>query len=382
MTRVLVVGGGTVGHLGPGFAVADALRARGVEVAFATPGEGREQAWFPPSEPAPLSAPALRRPKGALGLPVFAARLALAVLRTRRLLGREQPDVVVALGGWPCVPAVLAARSKGLPVAFIASDARPGVAVRRLAGLAARIYVAHAGAAEELGGRETVRVTGPAIRGAVLEGRDDPGAFDLESGRLTLFVTGGSLGARALNEALPRGLAAAVAEDPSLADRLQVIHQTGESAEGVAEAYEAAGIRCRVLPFVEDVGTAYRTAHLVVARGGALTCAELMAVGTPAILVPYPHHADRQQFENARALETCGGARVVEERDLTIEGVRRHVLDLLEDEAALKRMTQALRGSDPGGAGRVAADLVRLVEGESRDIQPEERSSHAEGRDE
>lgn len=362
MTRVLIVGGGTVGHLGPGFAVADALRARGAEVRFATPGEEKERAWFPASEPSPLVAPALRRPRGALGAPAFGFRLLRAVLRTRRLLARERPDVVVALGGWPCVPAVLAARTKKLPVAFIASDARPGVAVRRLAGYAARIYVAEESAAKELAGHDAVVVTGPAIRPAVLQAEADPAAFGLEPGRSTLFVTGGSLGARALNEALPRGLAAAVQADPTRVDRIQVLHQVGQSGEGVEAVYAEAGIRHRVVPFVEDVGCAYRTADLVVARGGALTCAELAATRTPAILVPYPHHADRQQFENACAVEAAGGARVVEEHDLDEDGVRRHVVALLEDPDALERMASALPGADRDGAGQIAVDLIRLVE--------------------
>ena len=382
MTRVLIVGGGTVGHLGPGFAVADALRERGAQVRFATPGEAKEQAWFPASEEAPLAAPALRRPRGALGLPLFGVRLLSATWRTRRLLGREAPDVLVALGGWPCVPAVLAARTKGIPVAFIASDAKPGVAVRRLAGLAARIYVAQESAAQELGGRDTVVVTGPAIRREVLEAEADHEAHGLEAGRVTLFVTGGSLGARALNEALPRGLAAAVREDPTLVERVQVLHQVGESGAGVSAIYEEAGIRHRVVRFVEQVGSAYRTATLVVARGGALTCAELAAVGTPAVLVPYPHHADRQQFENARALEEAGGACVVEEQALDVEGVKRHVLALLEDEAALERMRSALRAGDRDGAGQIAADLIRLVGGGANACEEGElpAHAHAEGR--
>jgi len=362
--QVLVVGGGTVGHLGPGFAVARALRARGVSVAFATPGESHERAWFPASEPPPLTAPALRLPSRASGpsaLLLFPPRLADAVGRSLRLLGRVRPGVVVGLGGWPCVPVVLAARLRRTPVAFVASDALPGVAVKRLARLAARIYVAQESAARALGDGARVLVTGPALRPEVLEGRADPAAFGLLPGRLTLLVTGGSLGARALNEALPRALAAAVRRDPGLAGRIQVLHQVGGSGEGVAAVYADAGIEARVVPFVRAMGDAYRTADLVVSRAGALTCAELAAVGAPAVLVPYPHHADRQQYANARALEASGGARVVEEADLTEEGVRRHVVDLLEDDETRAAMAKALRAQGADGASQIAADLVRLL---------------------
>lgn len=357
---VLIVGGGTVGHLAPGFAVAEALRERGVRVAFATPGEARERDWFPPEAPAPHVCPALRLPRRKILLPLFVPRLVVAVARAWRLLSRVQPGVVLALGGWPCVPAALAAWLRRIPIALVASDAKSGVAVKRLLPLARRLYVVHESAAREMEASAKVVVTGPVVRAAVRDGEAEPEMFGLVPGRLTLFVTGGSLGAQALNEALTAGIGAAVREDPSLAQRIQVLHSVGLGGEGVAAAYAEAGIVHHVTPFVRAMGTAYRTADLVVCRAGALTCAELRASGTPAVLVPYPHHPDRQQFANARPLVECGGALLLEESELTVEGVRRHVLALLEDAPRRRRMAGAICEGATDGAGQTADDLIRL----------------------
>ncbi len=360
---VLIVGGGTVGHLAPGFAVGEVLAGEGVVVHFATPGEARERAWFPADGPAPHTATASRFPRRPWAWPVFGARLLGHVRRARRLLAELEPGVVLALGGWPCVPAALAARSKKIPLCLLASDASPGLAVRKLAPLAARIYVAWDSAGAALGAGDRVRVTGPALRRQIVDAQADPAFFGLAPDRLTLFVTGGSLGAQALNERMAEGIRRAVEAEPALAGRIQVLHSVGHSGEGVAEAYEACGIRHHVTPFVAEMGVAYRSADLVVSRAGALTCAELGAAGTPAVLVPYPHHADRQQYRNAEALTSRGAAVLAEEQDLDPEGVRRLVLDLLLDADRRARMGEAMREGFPDGAHQIAVDLVRLLKG-------------------
>ena len=358
---VLFVGGGTVGHLAPAFALADALRRRGIAVVIATPGESGEAAWFPPSEPPPLRSTASRLPRRAIEIPLFPPRLALHVARAWRLLGRLRPGVVVGLGGWPCVPAALAARLRRIPLVLIASDAHPGAAVRRLAGLATRVYVAQEAAAQGLPAGTDVLVTGPIVRDDIARARAAPEAFGLQAGRLTLFVTGGSLGARALNERLAAGLEEAVRRDPGLARRIQVLHSVGRSEAGVRATYERLGLCHHVTPFIRDMGAAYATADLVVCRAGAQTCHELRAAARPALLVPYPHHADRQQYENARLLVECGGAVLVEEADLDADGVRRHVLALLEDRDARRRMAEAMRGAGGAASPSIVDDLVRFL---------------------
>jgi UDP-N-acetylglucosamine--N-acetylmuramyl-(pentapeptide) pyrophosphoryl-undecaprenol N-acetylglucosamine transferase len=356
---VWLAGGGTVGHLAPAFAVARVLGARGARGAFVTPGEAREAAWFPAGSPPRSTLAAPRRPRGLGEALLFGPRLLASVGQGIRRLHRERPEAVLALGGWPCVPASLAALAAGVPLTLLASDATPGLVVRALAPFARRCYLAQAEATRALG-RARTRVTGPVLRAELLEARRDPERLGLERDRLTLFVVGGSLGALGLNRAVAAGLSAAVEAEPALSERLQVLHAVGQAGEGVAEAYARVGLVARVVPFVTDVGTAYRSADLVVSRAGALTCAELEALGVPAVLVPYPHHADRQQFRNAEPLARRGAALLVEEAQLTPEVVRTSVVGLLLDPARRAQMAQAMAREVPDAAGTIAADLLGL----------------------
>ncbi|MFM8979080.1 MAG: UDP-N-acetylglucosamine--N-acetylmuramyl-(pentapeptide) pyrophosphoryl-undecaprenol N-acetylglucosamine transferase [Planctomycetia bacterium] len=354
-----LAGGGTVGHLAPGFAIASALAARGQGALFVTPGEAREAGWFPPGSPPVAHLPAPRRPRSLGEALRFLPRMAAAVGRGVRRLHRERPPAVLALGGWPCVPAALAALASGTPLALLASDLVPGVVVRALAPLARRCYVAHPEAGRRLRGG-TVQVTGPVLRPALAGAVRDPARLGLREGRLTLLVVGGSLGARALNEALVRGVAEAAAADPSLRERLQVLHSVGGAGEGVEAGWQAAGVPARVVPFIQDMGTAYRTADLVVSRAGAITCAELEALGVPAVLVPYPHHEDRQQHLNAGRLAARGGALLLEEHALTPQAVREQVLGLLLDGGRRAAMAAAMRREAGDAAGAIAHDLLHL----------------------
>jgi len=347
--------------------VIEVLRERGVSARLATPGEAGEQAWLPAGEAAPLRLPAAKLPRRLGAWPGFVPALASAVGWAAGRLRRWQPGVVVGLGGWPCVPAALAAPLVGCPLALVASDERPGVAVRRLAPLARRIYVAMPEAAARLGGGPRVVLTGPVLRRGVATGRRDPRRFGLREGRATLLVTGGSLGARVLNERLARGLEAAVRADPTLVDRIQVLHSVGRSGAGVADAYARVGLVHHVTPFLRDMATAYATADLVVCRAGALTCAEIESAGLSAVLVPYPHHADRQQYANARRLVEGGRALLLEEEALDAEdAVVRIVLPRLEAGRRAPRGRRPSAHRPEEGTDSIAADLVRLLEGRPR----------------
>jgi UDP-N-acetylglucosamine--N-acetylmuramyl-(pentapeptide) pyrophosphoryl-undecaprenol N-acetylglucosamine transferase len=275
-----------------------------------------------------------------------------------------RPRAVVALGGWPCVPASIAALLTGTRLALVTSDTTPGLVVRLLAPFAWRIYAAQEAARSRLAGRRTpeavphIRRTGALVRPEVVEARRDPAALGLDARLRTLFVVGGSRGAEGLNRALAQGLREAAALDPTLARRLQVLHSVGLSGAGIGEAYAAAGLPHRVVPFLREIGTAYRSADLVVSRAGALTCAELEAVGAPAVLVPYPHHADRQQFKNAEPLAARGGALVLEEDALTPAAVREVLLPLLFDAPRLAAMSARMQVGYLDATGSVAEDLL------------------------
>ncbi len=354
---VWLAGGGSVGHLAPGFAVARSLAALGGRAVFLTPGEPQERDWFPPDSPPVTTLAAPRRPQNLSQALAFLPRLLASVGRGVRRLHAERPRAVLALGGWPCVPAALAALVSGVPLMLLASDATPGIVVRVLAPLARRCYLAQAGAARGLK-RARVLVTGPVVRAEVAQARRDPVRLGLREDRLTLFAVGGSLGARGLNVALSDGLAQCVTAEPALRERIQVLHCVGQGGAGVEATYARVGLAARVLPFLSDMGTAYRTADLVVSRAGALTCAELEATGAPAVLVPYPHHADRQQFKNAEPLVARGAALLVEEATLTPEVVRATLVGLLLDAPRRATMATAMARGWSDAAGIIARDLT------------------------
>ncbi len=360
--RILFSGGGTVGHLAPGFALAEALEADGVEALFATPGEAVERAWFEQRTP-PRTLPAVRLPRGVGSMAAFPFRFHACVRAARRALEELAPAALIALGGWPCAPAAWAARRAGVPLVFLVPDAVPGMVVRKLQRRAERIYLADPRASAALGTSAAdprVVVTGPFLRPGAVATRRDPEAFGLHAGRRTLFVTGGSLGAERLYERFLDGLAAAVTADPGLAERIQVLHATGKTGLDAAARYAALGIPAHVVPFVHDMGAAYGTADLVLCRAGAGTCAELQATATPAVLVPYPHHADRQQFRNAEPLVASGGARLVEQASFDAAAVGALLRDL-EDAEALAAMRAALSGDAQDGTAAAVADLSRFL---------------------
>jgi len=366
MAVVFLAGGGSVGHLAPGFAVREALRAAGHDAVFVTPGEAREAAWFPADDPPPLYASAPRLPRGLVAKALFPVRMLWAVRAARRLLKAHAPVAVLALGGWPCAPTALAAAFGKVPMHLLATDAVPGLVVRKLARRATCVWLTDPRARAGLPEGTRTRVVGSVVRSAVTSARRDPARFGLAEGKRTLFVVGGSLGAQGLNARARAGLVAAVRARPGLASTLQVLHAAGTDAEADAARadYAAVGLACHVTAFIAAVGAAYQTADLVLCRGGAGTVAELAALRRPAVVVPYPHHADRQQFKNAEGLVAAGQATLVEEGALDVATFRREVVDVLLDPAALARRAPAPddRTSSVGnadGAATIAAELVR-----------------------
>jgi UDP-N-acetylglucosamine--N-acetylmuramyl-(pentapeptide) pyrophosphoryl-undecaprenol N-acetylglucosamine transferase len=358
---VLFAGGGTGGHLLPGVAAAERLlalepRAR---VYFATTGRDDAGPWGSAAIAAERVAVASPRlPRGPLQAARFATGFASSVAGSFRAFRSRGIDGVVALGGYGCVGPSLAALASGRPVVALEANAIPGAAVRLLARLGAAAAVSFAETAEGLPPGRTFH-TGNPLRASVLERRRDPARFGLDGGRPILGVVGGSLGAGALNAAVAAAL-------PSLAAAgVQLIWVTGrEDAPAMEARAREAGVRAAVLPYCDAMGTLYGTADLLLSRSGGGAVAEAAALGVPAVFVPYPHHADRQQARNAANLARRGGAVVVEEADLgpaSFDGV---VLPLLRDEAARGRMgAAALACGRPDAADRVARLVLERMGG-------------------
>ncbi|RMF78868.1 MAG: UDP-N-acetylglucosamine--N-acetylmuramyl-(pentapeptide) pyrophosphoryl-undecaprenol N-acetylglucosamine transferase, partial [Nitrospirae bacterium] len=274
---------------------------------------------------------------------------------------------LLGVGGYASVPAVLAARTLGLPVVLQEQNRRPGMANRLLAPLARTVCVVDEEAARFFPARRT-RATGNPVPGErAVAGRAEE--LGLEAGRFTLLVVGGSLGAVALN----RLMAEAAPHLAPWAARLQVVHACGDHpVEPLVRAYAEAGIPARVLPFIDRMGAAYAAADAVVARAGALTCQELANAGLPALLIPYPYAAGDHQWHNALRLREVGAAEVVRQAEVDGARVAETVRRWLEESGRLRRQGEAARRlARPEAARRVAEALLAAAGGGSKGRSPQ-----------
>ncbi len=363
--HVLLAGGGSGGHVFPALAVGEALRARGHRVSYAGSETGIE-ARLVRERGGELYA--LRsRPmtgRGPVGKALAVATLVVAGLAAARLVRRLAVDVVVGTGGYAAAPAVLGAALARRPALLVEPNARPGFANRQLARWAAGAAVAFPETGRELAC--AARVTGVPVREAFSRVGPAPAA-----GAVRLLVVGGSQGARNLNLALPAALGGEGGATRAL-PALDVLHQTGAAhLEETRAAYERAGlgtasspsgsVAVRLEPFLDDMAAAMAASHLLVSRAGAITLAEIAAVGRAAVLVPLTL-AGAHQRDNALAFQAAGAARMIEagsggSEDLS-ERLRPALAELLGDREALAAMGRAARGLGRPGAAAAIADWV------------------------
>ena len=311
MTKtLLVMAGGTGGHIMPGLAVAEHLRAQGWRIAWMgnsngmeaklTAGRGYEMAWVQFS--------ALRG-KGLLRKLLLPFNLLRGFAQAWSQLGRIRPDVVLGMGGYVSFPGGMMASLRGIPLLLHEQNSVAGLANRVLAGVANRIF---SGFPDVL--RKGTWVGNP-VRPEIAALPAPALRYAQHQGPLRILVVGGSLGAQALNEVLPRALAL-IPED----ERPQVVHQAGEKHLPLLQSlYASAGVKADCVAFIEDMAGAYDWADLVICRAGALTVAELAAAGVASLLVPYPHAVDDHQTANARFLSKAGAAILLPQDQLTAE---------------------------------------------------------------
>jgi len=342
--RVGLVSGGTGGHLMPALVLARAMRACGHEPVLFTEGREVEREILRRELPdvTEVNLPSVHR---RMGLPWW---LASATVTSRRLLREQAVDCVVSTGGRASLPVGVAARSLGLPLFLLEQNAVTGRVNRFLLPFARRIY--HGLPLAASGGNRAM-FTGTPLRPEFLRidrqrAREE---LELSQGVPVVLVMGGSQGARVLNEIVPPALS-------RLCRDLQVLHLAGLGRdEAVRRLYAAADGRvvAQVRPVALDIDRMFGAADLVVCRGGGTTVAELTAAGRASVVVPYPHHRDRQQLHNAEVLARVGAAIIVEERVLTVDGLTRLLTGLLADRSRLEVMGRAarrLRAVDPAGA--------------------------------
>jgi len=353
----VVAAGGTGGHLFPAQALAEALTARGWRVVLATDDRGaRYASEFPAEERIALSA-ATYRPGDPVGMARAAAEVWRGVGQARRAFARLRPNVVVGFGGYPSLPALLAALSAGRRTVIHEQNAVLG-RVNRL--LAPRVNaVACAFPTLQLARPEVkarAQVVGipvrPEIR-ALYEAAYEPPAPD---GEIRVLITGGSQGARLLSELPPPAFAKLPEE---LRVRLSVQQQTRpEGMDQARNAYADALIKAEIAPFFRDMASRLREAHLVIGRSGAGTVCEFAVAGKPAILVPLAIALDDDQGQNARVMAEAGGAEIARENQLSVDSMAKALTTLLNNPERLVKMAAGARSIAKPDAAERLADLV------------------------
>ncbi|SFF12148.1 undecaprenyldiphospho-muramoylpentapeptide beta-N-acetylglucosaminyltransferase [Paracidovorax wautersii] len=304
----LVMAGGTGGHIFPGLAVAEELRARGWQVHWlGTPGS-MESRLVPPRgfafEAIDFSGV---RGKGLLTLALLPLRLLRAFWQSLAVLRRVRPDVVIGLGGYVTFPGGMMASLLGKPLVLHEQNSVAGLVNKVLAGVADRVFTAFPDVLRK------GRWVGNPLREPFLRQPGPAERFAQRTGPLNVLVVGGSLGAKALNEIVPQAVGLIPVQF-----RPQVTHQSGAAQIDALRAnYEAAGVQATLTPFIDDTATAFAEADLVICRAGASTVTEIAAVGAAALFVPFPHAVDDHQSANARFLVDAGGGWLVQQRELT-----------------------------------------------------------------
>ncbi|WP_437816743.1 undecaprenyldiphospho-muramoylpentapeptide beta-N-acetylglucosaminyltransferase [Sorangium sp. So ce1078] len=360
MVTVLIAGGGTGGHVFPMVAVGDAVRAAArdeeARVVYVGTARGIEvRVMRERGDTLELLDVLPLRGGGLSGFVRGAARASRVLPEARRLVERLDARVVLSLGGYASGPVSLAARSLGVPVAILEPNSVLGLSNRLLSPIVDRAYVAFPETARALR-PSTVRLFGVPLRRAFARAPYAP-----REGKLRVLVLGGSQGALALNDVVPR----AIAQGRERGVDLDVVHQTGRDREAaVRSLYDELGLsgRARVVPFIDDVAEALAAADVVIARAGASTLAELCAVGRPSILIPYPFAADDHQLKNAQSLERASAAVAIAQADATEARLAGEIARLAAAPALRARMADAAAAlAAPDAAARVAADLLELA---------------------
>jgi UDP-N-acetylglucosamine--N-acetylmuramyl-(pentapeptide) pyrophosphoryl-undecaprenol N-acetylglucosamine transferase len=352
MKCALVMAGGTGGHIFPGLAVAEALRERAWRVHWLGGGsESMEARLVPPRgfafETIDFSGV---RGKGPAAIALLPLRLLKAFWQSIGVVRRVKPDVVIGLGGYITFPAGMMSVLLGKPLVLHEQNSVAGMANRVLAGVADRVFTAFPNVLSK------GKWVGNPLRPAFLEQAGPAERMGSRTGPLRLLVVGGSLGAKALNETVPKALALIPA-----GRRPSVLHQSGtKQIDELRANYRAAGVEAELTPFIEDTAQAFAQADLIVCRAGASTVTEIAAVGAAAVFVPFPSAVDDHQTTNARFLVDAGGGWLVQQSELRPEWLAQ-LLQTVERPELIRRALAAKSMQKTQAAGEVVAACEELA---------------------
>ncbi|MFA5826413.1 MAG: undecaprenyldiphospho-muramoylpentapeptide beta-N-acetylglucosaminyltransferase [Gallionellaceae bacterium] len=348
---ILIMAGGTGGHIYPGLAVADTLRAQGWNVVWLgapnsmeaelVPKHGYPVAWVNFSGV---------RGKGLLRLLTLPFTLLRALGQSADAILRHRPDVVLGMGGYITMPGGLMAALLRRPLVIHEQNSIAGLSNKVLAKLATRVLSGFPGVLNK------TEWCGNPVRADIAALPAPQARYSARSGKLNVLVVGGSLGAQALNEALPKALAMLSEQECP-----NVLHQTGKKHfEAVLQLYKQAGVNADIRPFLDDMANQYAKADVVVCRAGALTIAELAAAGVASVLIPFPFAVDDHQTHNARFLSEHGAAVLLPQKELGAEKLAQLLRDLNREK--LIAMAQAARSlAKPDATQQVAQVCIALA---------------------
>ncbi|MES2299014.1 MAG: undecaprenyldiphospho-muramoylpentapeptide beta-N-acetylglucosaminyltransferase [Pseudomonadota bacterium] len=314
--RLMIMAAGTGGHIFPGIAIAQTMRQRGWEVSWLGTAHGMEQDIVPRHG---IELDAIdfsgMRGKGLMHTVSGAFKLVASFFSCLRFLGRRRPNVVLGMGGYVTVPGGLMARLRGVPLALVNADAALLLSNKTLTPLAARVLF---GFPADFGSAAAKAiVTGNPVRAEILAVTPPQQRFDAREGVLRILVVGGSLGAKALNDALPAALALIAPEA-----RPVVTHQSGKkNIDALRAAYAGAAVNANVVDFIEDMATCYADADIVICRAGAITVSELTAAGVASVLVPFVASTTSHQRDNAQWMAQQKAAIHLPQAQLNAQGL-------------------------------------------------------------
>ena len=335
--RILVTAGGTGGHVFPALAAARLFQEQGVEVRWLGTPQGIEATIVPANHIAIdyLDVSGVRG-QGFMRLLTAPLKILRAVIRVMGVIRRFKPDAVLGMGGFVTGPTGLGAWLSGCPLFIHEQNAIPGFTNRMLARIAKRVFQAFP---DTFAGNSKISTTGNPVRQEIVALEAPGQRYEQHTGPLRFLILGGSQGAVALNEKVPKALAL-------LQGKLDFVvkHQAGAKHLAGAEAfYQSAGVEAEVVPFIDDMAAAYGWADAVICRSGALTVSELAAAGVAALLVPYPFAVDDHQTRNGEYLSRQGAAILVQQNAMTEESLADLLLQSFSDRRQLKEMAMRAR---------------------------------------
>ena len=359
---LMVMAGGTGGHVYPALAVADALRARGWDVFWLGTRNGLEARVVPEAgiDMVWVSMSGLRG-NGLVRKLLIPFMLLRAFWQSLRAIMVRRPDVVLGMGGYTAFPGGMMASLLNKPLVVHEQNSIAGLTNRVLACLADRVLVAFPSAFTHQGdkpipcGKANSEWVGNPVREAIAHLANETGKYVGREGALRLLVVGGSLGAAALNELLPQAIALLPPEQ-----RPEVVHQSGrQHVEKLRENYAAAGVEADVRDYIEDMATLYEWCDLAVCRAGAMTVAELACAGVPAVLVPFPFAVDDHQTTNAGFLVQGSAGWCMQQKDLSAEKLAAHLATLTRTQLA--DMSAKARALAKPEATKTVADICEVL---------------------